>query len=103
MEGVAGFDWDEGNREKCEWHGVAAAAIESIFLGPVTVFPDSVHSTAEERLKAIGRTSDRRHVLIVFTFRMRDEERPGRPISARYMHRKEVAYYEEEAAKLANR
>ena len=40
--------------------------VESLFRGPVTVFPDPEHSEAEERFKAIGRTDDGRGVLIVF-------------------------------------
>jgi len=31
--GVAGFDWDEGNREKCRKHGVSLAEIEEILTG----------------------------------------------------------------------
>jgi uncharacterized DUF497 family protein len=30
---VAGFDWDEGNRSKCQKHGVSPAAIEDISQG----------------------------------------------------------------------
>ncbi len=64
--GVAAFEWDKGNRDKCQKHGVSLAAVESLFRGPVTVFPDPEHSEAEERFKAIGRTDDGRGVLIVF-------------------------------------
>jgi uncharacterized DUF497 family protein len=28
-----GFDWDSGNRAKCQKHGVSIAEIESLFLG----------------------------------------------------------------------
>ncbi|MGH7097706.1 MAG: hypothetical protein ACREE4_08625 [Stellaceae bacterium] len=42
-------------------------------------------------------------MLIVFTLRMRDGETLIRPISARYMRRKESAYYEKEAARTAER
>src|SRR5260370_28929712 len=28
---IAGFDWDEGNRSKCQKHGVSRAVIESMF------------------------------------------------------------------------
>ena len=28
---VAGFDWDHGNREKCQKHGVSVADIEFAF------------------------------------------------------------------------
>jgi uncharacterized protein len=100
---VAGFDWDEGNRAKCQKHGVSARVIESLFRNPVAVFPDPAHSAREERFKAIGRTEDGRGVLIVFTLRVHDGETLIRPISARYMRRKESEYYEEEAAKTAER
>ena len=100
---VAGFDWDGGNRNKCQKHGVSIAIIENLFRSPIAVFPDPEHSGREERLKAIGRAEDGRGVLIVFTLRERDGATLIRPISARYMRRKESEYYEEEAAKTADR
>jgi hypothetical protein len=99
---VAGFDWDRGNREKCQKHGVPLADIESLFSGPLTVFPDSAHSGVEERHKAIGRTNDGRAVLIVFTLRKKGGSTFIRPLSARYMHRKEVEHYEKETEKAAD-
>ena len=95
--GVAGFAWDRGNRDKCQKHGVSLTVIENLFHGPLAVFPDFLHSAAEERFKAIGRTDDGRGVLIVFTLRRRGEDTFIRPISARYMHRKEFEHYEEAA------
>jgi uncharacterized DUF497 family protein len=100
---VSGFDWDRGNRDKCQKHGVPIGVIESLFRSPIAVFPDLEHSAREERFKAIGRTEDGCGVLIVFTLRGRDGETVIRPISARYMRRKEIEYYEEEAAKAAQR
>jgi uncharacterized DUF497 family protein len=100
---VAAFEWDRGNREKSQKHGVSVAAIESAFRRAIAIFPDAVHSTSEERFKAIGRTEEGRHVLIVFALRTRNGETRIRPISARYMHRKEIEYYEETASKLADR
>jgi uncharacterized DUF497 family protein len=96
---VSGFEWDHGNRDKCQTHGVPTAAIESMFLGTVAVFPDPAHSETEERFKAIGRLGDGRTILVVFTLRRRGADTFIRPLSARYMHRKEVQYYEAEAAK----
>ena len=96
---VAGFDWDIGNRAKCAKHGVTVVEIEGLFRGPVSVFPDPAHSTTEERFKAIGRTEAGRMVFVVLTLRTLRERTLIRPISARYMHRKEIAAYEEEAAK----
>jgi uncharacterized protein len=57
---VSGFEWDHGNDDKCQRHGVSIAAIESVFRGTVAVFPDPTHSESEERFKAIGRTGDGR-------------------------------------------
>lgn len=93
---IAGFDWDDGNRRKCVKHGVSAEEIESLFLRPIMILPDEAHSIAETRLKAIGRTATGRHVFLVFTVREKKGKRYIRPISARYMHRKEVQYYEKE-------
>ena len=100
---VVGFDWDAGNRDKCQKHGVSIAIIESLFYRPIAVFPDPAHSEREERFKAIGRTEEGRGVLIVFTLRLRDGETLIRPVSARHMRRKESEYYEKEAAKTAQR
>jgi len=100
---VAGFDWDRGNRNKCQKHGVSVAVIESLFRGSIAVLPDPAHSAREERFKAIGRAEYGRGVLIVFTLREHDGVTLIRPISARYMRRKESEYYEEEAAKTADR
>ena len=101
--GVAGFEWDEGNREKCQKHGVPLAAIESLFRRPLLVSRDSAHSGAEERLKAIGTTEDGRGVLVVFTLRKQGEDTFIRALSARYMRRKEVEHYEKEIARSQKR
>jgi uncharacterized DUF497 family protein len=100
---VAGFEWDKGNRDKCRKHGVPLAAIEDLFRAPLTVSPDPAHSGSEERFKAIGRTEDGREVFIVFTLRKQDAGTLIRPLSARYMHRKEVEHCEKEAAKAEQR
>jgi hypothetical protein len=100
---VAGFEWDLANRDKCRKHGVSVAAIEAAFHRPIAVFPDPGHSRAEERFKAIGRTDEGRHVLIVFTLRTYEGQTLITPISARVMHAKEVKYYEETASKFTNR
>jgi uncharacterized protein len=100
---VIGFDWDHGNRDKCRKHGVSIAVIERLFRRPLGVFPDPEHSDREERFKAIGRTEDGRAVLVVFTLRELDGEALIRPISARYMGRKEIDHYEKEVAEAANR
>lgn len=92
----AGFDWDNGNRAKCRKHGVSAEEIESLFLRTVMILPAESQSLTESRLKAIGKTSAGRHVFLVFTIREKQGNRYIRPISARYMHKKEVKHYEKE-------
>jgi hypothetical protein len=57
----------------------------------------------ESRLIAIGRTPEGRFAFVAFTLRMRAEQQLVRPISARYMHEKEVARYEKESSALRNR
>ncbi len=98
-----GFEWDRGNRENCRKHGVSIADIEAAFARPIAVFPDPSHSRSEERFKAVGKTDEGRHVFIVFTLRTREARTLIRPISARFMHAKEVEHYEEAAAKFADR
>lgn len=51
---------------------------------------------SERRFRAIGYTDKGRGVFIVFTFRKKGDEVLIRPISARYMHKKEVDAYEKE-------
>jgi uncharacterized DUF497 family protein len=89
-----GFDWDAGNRTKCQKHGISVAEIEAFLLGDPRVAPDLKHSTREERFLAIGRNSRGRPMFVVFTFRLREDKRLIRPLSARYMHKKETEGYE---------
>jgi uncharacterized DUF497 family protein len=89
-----GFDWDSGNREKCQKHGMSIAAIESMFQGPVVILPDKENSLNEQRYRAIGTTVKGRKAFVVFTLRHQGGTMRLRPISARYMHRKEVQAYE---------
>jgi uncharacterized DUF497 family protein len=100
---VAGFDWDAANRNKCERHGVTIATIEALFRQPLAIVPDPAHSRAETRFKAIGQGENGRYVLMVFTLRESADALRIRPISARYMHQKEIRHYEEEIAKAEKR
>ena len=96
---VSGFDRDDGNRAKCRKHGVSIAEIEDVFGHPHRIAPDFAHSIAETRFLAIGKGGGPRPIFVAFTLRERGGERLIRPISARYMHRKEAANYEEDIAK----
>jgi uncharacterized protein len=100
---VAGFDWDENNESKCRKHGVPVATIEALFDGEIAVSTDSLHSKSEERFNAIGKTPAGRGVFVVFTLRKRRGRTLIQPISARYMHKKEIEHYEKEMATLSNR
>jgi len=99
-ETLAGFDWDTGNRAKCQKHGVSVADIEALFSSPLLIIPDAAHSKTESRIRALGKTSAGRMVFLVFTVRLKGGRRLVRPISARYMHAKEVASYEKENPQL---
>lgn len=96
---ITGFDWDKGNVAKCGKHGLSTSVIESLFSQPLAVLPDAKHSRDEGRFRAIGRTHDGRGVFIVFTLRHKKDELLIRPISARYMHKKELLSYEKENPK----
>ncbi|MBL1271180.1 MAG: BrnT family toxin [Oceanospirillales bacterium] len=92
---VTGFDWDEGNsRKNAEKHGVSQSEAEEIFFNePLLVLEDSKHSQAEARFHALGETDDERVLHITFT--LRQNGTLIRVISARNMHRKERAVYEQ--------
>jgi len=95
---VSGFDWDSGNRTKCQKHGVSIPEIEEAFQGEPRVAPDPKHSDEEDRLVAIGRSSSGRPIFVVFTLRTKDGHRLIRPVSARYMHAREIDAYEKESS-----
>jgi uncharacterized protein len=94
---VSGFDWDDGNRAKCRKHGVSIAEIESLLSGNPRVAPDPQHSTMEGRLIAVGRNTAGRPLFVAFTIRTKGDKQLIRPISARYMHAKEIKSYEAES------
>jgi uncharacterized DUF497 family protein len=93
MEEVSGFDWDEGNRGKCQKHGVPLTEIEQVFRNDPLILPDRTGS-AETRFNAVGVNASGRHVFVVYTLRENDDGLFVRPLSARYMHSKEVKVYE---------
>ena len=89
---VAGFDWDDGNWPKCGKHGVSPEEIEQVLLGNPSVMLDP--HPDEPRMRAIGRTKAGRFVFLVFMLRQDDVKTLLRPISARFMHQKEIDHYE---------
>jgi uncharacterized DUF497 family protein len=90
---MAGFEWDENNREKnWEKHGVLASECEEAFFHlPLLLQPDLAHSQKEPRYYVLGQTAAGRHLFIVFTIR----EDQIRVISARDMSKKERNIYEQ--------
>lgn len=95
---VSGFDWDVGNRDKCQKHGVTLGEIEAVFSHPHYLAPDLGHSDQETRYLAIGRGGALRPVFVAFTLREKDGATYIRPVSARYMHRKEIEHHEQAIA-----
>lgn len=93
---IDGFDWDSGNLQKCQKHGLSVAEIEAFLLADPRTAPDLKHSVREDRLMAVGRDSRGRAVFVVFTIRVRGGRRLIRPLSARYMHKTEIEGYEAE-------
>ena len=92
---IEGFDWDEGNsRKSVDKHGVGQTEAEQVFLNePLLVVEDWQHGGQEIRFHALGRTDARR--LLHVTFTLRRASSLIRVISARPMHRKERAVYEQ--------
>jgi len=92
-----------GRGQSPEVSYLSARDIESIFQGPVSIFPDPEHSGEEERFIGIGKTEKHHSVFVVFTLRRKDDVVLIRPISARFMHKKEIDYYEKETSKTEKR
>ena len=92
---ITGFDWDDGNaRKSAEKHEVNQSDAEQVFFNtPLLILPDERHSQSETRYHALGQADEARMLHITFT--LRGDETLIRVISARDMHRKERAVYEQ--------
>ncbi|MEX1032760.1 MAG: BrnT family toxin [Cellvibrionaceae bacterium] len=92
---ITGFDWDAGNHRKSfEKHEVSRFEAEQVFFNqPLLVLEDGKHSQTESRYHGLGKTDSAR--LLHITFTLRSENTLIRIISARDMHRKERAVYEQ--------
>ncbi len=95
LERITGFDWDGGNACKSEHkHGVSRAQAEQVlFNTSLLLLSDARHSQQESRYHALGRSDEGRLLHLSFTLRRADSL--IRVISARDMHRKERALYEQ--------
>ncbi len=91
---AAGFDGMKAARRNAS-NMVSRWRKLSVFADAPSIGPDVAHSTVETRFLGIGRASSGRHVFLAFTWRERNGARFIRPISARYMHAKEVRHYEQ--------
>jgi len=89
---IAGFDWDSGNWPKCGKHGVSREEIEHTLLNAPAVRLDPYPH--ERRMRAIGKTAAGRYIFLAFVLREIGNQIKLRPVSARYMHQKEVDNYE---------
>lgn len=97
---VDGFDWDSGNTFKNEAkHGISRETVEAFFGREVRVAPDPKHSRTEDRFLALGRGPGERPMIVAFTFRATRGLKLIRPISARFMHAREIAKYDQAFAK----
>ncbi len=94
IKNAVGFDWDKGNWPKCGKHGVSRTEIEAVFINGPAVYEHPGHSIDEQRLRAIGKNDEGRGIYVSFTIRQKQADGFIRPVSARYMHRKEIEYYE---------
>ena len=94
LERITGFDWDDGNARKSDKHGVSSAEAEQVFFNaPLLLLEDVGHSQKETRVHAMGKTDAARGLHITFT--LRQSGTLIRIISARDLHRKERAIYDQ--------
>jgi len=90
---IIAFDWDDGNGLKNSKHGVSRAEAEEVFFNRPLLLVDSNHSEREPRYHALGETREARRLHITYTLRANCTL--IRVISARDMHRKERAVYDQ--------
>lgn len=96
LERLEGFDWDAGNTWENREHGVTRAETEQVFFCErLLLLEDVAYSQQESRFHALGETFTGRRLHVTFT--LRGDDTRVRVISARDMHRKERALYEQKA------
>jgi uncharacterized DUF497 family protein len=61
------------------------------------LLPPPTHSSVEQRMIAVGRTESGRPIFVAFTMRNKNGRYLIRPVSARYMHAKEIKAFEEKS------
>jgi uncharacterized DUF497 family protein len=90
---IAGIDWDDANWPKCGKHGVGQHEIEHALRHMTFRIADP--DPSERRFRTACRLPSGRVVFVVFTHRERSGKTFLRPISARFMHSKEIRHYEQ--------
>jgi uncharacterized DUF497 family protein len=90
---IAGIEWDHGNWPKCGKHGVSQDEIEYVLRN--MDFRSRDPNVTEERYRTALKTPSERSVFVVYTHRVKSSQIYLRPLSARYMHDKEVRAYEQ--------
>jgi uncharacterized protein len=87
------FDWDGANLGHTAKPGVAPDEIEHLFRNDPMVNPDPYPASIEVRWRSIGKNQQGRFVFVVFRIVSHGDVLVIRPISARYMHKKENEAY----------
>jgi uncharacterized DUF497 family protein len=100
MMKITGIEWDAGNWPKCNKHGVGKDEIEHVLIHSRFAVLDP--SEDEPRMRTAGQVTSGRHVFVVYTHRSKSDGMYLRPISARYMHGKEVEKYEQARKAMAD-
>jgi uncharacterized protein len=97
LAACTGFEWDEGNAEKnWELHQVSRGEAEDAFFNrPFIIAPDLQHSHKERRYAALGWTTAKRKLTVIFTVR----RTLIRIISVRDMSRQERRVYDQASSK----
>src|SRR4029077_12318896 len=76
--GAASFDWDDGNRQKCQKHGLSVVEIEYVLAhGETFIVPDLKNFEGEPRFIAVGRNPGGRYAFVVFTPRQETTGQSG--------------------------
>jgi uncharacterized DUF497 family protein len=68
--GLPAFDWDDGNCAHIARHGVMPAEAEQVILGASLPIETEEHS-GEDRHTELGKTTEGRLLLVVWTWRRR--------------------------------
>ncbi|MBA3029285.1 MAG: BrnT family toxin [Desulfobacteraceae bacterium] len=92
-EQFTGFQWGVGyiDKNRIKHNGENWECEQIFFNSPLIVLDDAVHSVAEKRWVAFGKTDQGRFLVILFT----ERKNLIRIISARDMNKREKEFYNE--------